>query len=147
MAYFTAARRASIETLHVAQVALESGRITLRKAGERTTTKRRPIVPVHSRLKPTLERLVAGAGTHKGYLFPQPVDFYRPFHKLCEAQGIGPERANPHVLRHSRATHLLMHGVSIYDVERLLGDSVATVERVYGHHCPDHLAAVIDDES
>jgi len=56
--------------------------------------------------------------------------------------GLG-DKANPHILRHSRATHLLQDGVSIYDVARLLGDSVQTIERVYGHHSPDYLAEAI----
>ncbi len=46
-------------------------------------------------------------------------------------------------MRHSRATHLLQAGVDIYTVARLLGDSVTTVERVYGHHSADHMAATI----
>jgi penicillin-binding protein 1A len=35
-------------------------------------------------------------------------------------------KRNPHILRHSRATHLLMEGVSLWDVAKLLGDTVAT---------------------
>jgi hypothetical protein len=30
----------------------------------------------------------------------------------------------------------------IYDVAKLLGDTVATVEKVYGHHSPEYLASL-----
>ena len=52
-------------------------------------------------------------------------------------------RLTPHVLRHTRATHLLQKGVAPYAVASLLGDTVATVLRVYGHHCPNYLAEAI----
>jgi site-specific recombinase XerD len=51
---------------------------------------------------------------------------------------------HPHALRHTRATHLLRAGASLWDAAGVLGDSVATVERTYGHHAHDHLARVVD---
>jgi integrase len=44
----------------------------------------------------------------------------------------------------SRATHLLQAGASIYDVAKLLGDTTATVERVYGHHSCESLGKNLD---
>jgi site-specific recombinase XerC len=43
------------------------------------------------------------------------------------------------MLRHSRATHMLMDGEDPYKVAKLLGDTLATVERVYGHYDVDYL--------
>ena len=43
----------------------------------------------------------------------------------------------PHVLRHSRATHLMMAGISIWEAAKSLGMTAEMVERVYGHHHPD----------
>lgn len=40
---------------------------------------------------------------------------------------------NPHQLRHSWASHALAAGYGIGDVARYLGDSPATVARVYAH--------------
>ena len=144
IAYFTSARRNSIETLRVEQIDLANRRINLRKAGEVATKKRRPIVPMHAKIEAILARLTRDAGPD-GYLFGPSADFYKAFRALCRSAGIGDDRAHPHVLRHSRATHLLMSKTSIYDVARLLGDTVGTVERVYGHHSTEYLMASTSD--
>jgi len=36
---------------------------------------------------------------------------------------------------------MLQEGVPIEQVAAILGDTIATVERVYGHHCKDRLLA------
>ena len=36
---------------------------------------------------------------------------------------------------------MLQDGAQMWDVAKLLGDTVETVERVYGHHCPDYMAS------
>jgi len=43
----------------------------------------------------------------------------------------------PHILRHSRATHMLKQGVPIWEAANALGMSVAVLAAVYGHHAPD----------
>lgn len=136
LAYWWGARRGWVERLHVSQVDLAHGRVNPYKPEERVTNKRRRILPVFDELRPSLTALVRE--TRDGFLFGPRTDFYRPFRELCEAAGLG-ERSNPHILRHSRATHMLMAGESIYKVARLLGDSVQTVERVYGHHSAEYL--------
>jgi len=44
----------------------------------------------------------------------------------------------PHILRHTCATWLVEAGMED-EAARLLGDSVATIRRVYGHHSPEYL--------
>lgn len=144
VAYYTAARRASIETLSVEQIDAANKRINLRKRGEVVTKKRRPIVPIHPKIADTVDRLVLCAGAN-GRIFTSP-EFYYPFRSLCRRAGIPAEKSHPHVLRHSRATHLLQEGVSIYDVAKLLGDTVKTVEMVYGHHSEEFLSHAIGDK-
>lgn len=144
LAYFTASRRAAIETLRVEQVDLPRQRINLRAPGATETKKRRPIVPIHPKILPICRKLVTGA--ENGFLFGRGCDFYRPFRETCHRAGIEDARSHPHVLRHSRATHLLMDGVSIFNVSKLLGDTIQTVGARYGHSCPDHLAAAIGDD-
>ena len=64
------------------------------------------------------------------------------FRRACERAGI--EDCSPHVLRHSAATHMVMAGVPIAEVARMLGDTIATVEKVYGHHSEDYLRRAAD---
>lgn len=144
VAYYTAARRESVERLTKFQVNLAQGRINLtaptETANQRRSKKRRPVVPIDPKLRPTIEALMDDSPNE--WVFGSPASMYRPFRTHLEKLGLG-AKAFPHVLRHSRATHLLQSGVQIYDVAKLLGDTVATVQRVYGHHCPDYLAAAI----
>jgi integrase len=143
--YYTAARRASIERLTRLQVDLKGNRINLTSPKEtiiqRKSVKRRPIITIFDEIRPTVERLME-ENADSEYLFGDPNDMYRPFTNHLKALGLG-DKAFPHVMRHSRATHLLQDGVPIYDVARLLGDSVAAVDRVYGHHSADYMAATI----
>jgi integrase len=43
-----------------------------------------------------------------------------------------------HTLRHTKVTWLMQAGVPIWEVAGFAGMSVRTLERVYGHHHPDH---------
>lgn len=140
LAYFTAARRKSIETLEMSQIKLSERIIHLHKTGERETAKRRAVVPVNDACVREIQWLAAISETK--WLFGKPVDFYRPFKRLCERLGLE-DRSHPHLLRHSRATHLLQAGQDLFKVAGLLGDSVTTVERTYGHHTPAHAASAV----
>lgn len=143
--YYTAARRASIERMTRFQVDLKRNRINLsspkESAVEKRSAKRRPWVPIDPAIRPIVERLMMES-TGSEWLFGDDRDMYRPHQEHLIACGF-PEKANPHVFRHSRATHLLQAGVEIYAVAKLLGDTTTTVERVYGHHCPEYLGETI----
>lgn len=143
VAYYTAGRRKSVERMTPWQVSLERQQIDLRRPDEtalqRASKKRRPKVPIDPLLRPTIERLMLAVPKDAPFLLCAGRDMYWPFRDHMTAIGLG-HKCNPHILRHSRATHLLQDGVSIYAVAKLLGDTVATVERVYGHACPEYLA-------
>lgn len=147
LAYGSAGRRASIERLTRFQVNLQLGILNLRNPTEtplqRRSKKRRPPVPITPAMREVIERRMAGPYPEGGWLLGVPSDMYRPFRRVCEAVGLA-HKSNPHILRHSRATHLLQDGVSLWDVAKLLGDTVATVERVYGHYCPGYLGATME---
>lgn len=134
LAYYTAGRRRSIENLTKFQVDLAGGRINLMPPEARRTKKRKPIVPIYPEIRPTVERMLAATTTE--WLFGERRSFYRDFVQHMAALGI---EAHPHMLRHSRASHMLMDGDDIWKVAKLLGDTVATVERVYGHVSPEFL--------
>lgn len=140
IAYYTASRKTAIEQLAVVQVKLDGARVHLAKDGERKTNKRRPIVPIFPEMREALERRVREA--EDGFLFGRGWSCYDAFVALLKRLGIPDGRRHPHVLRHSRATHLLLDNTSIYAVAKLLGDSVKTVEHVYGHHSVEFLSAI-----
>lgn len=141
LAYFTAARRNSIETLELRQIDIPHRRIYLHKAGDVRTNKRRATVPINDAC--LREIRVLSAMTNTPWLFGRPQAMYRPFRKLCERLGL--QGRHPHLLRHSRATHLLQAGRSVFQVAGLLGDTVTTVQNTYGHHTPEHSAAAVTD--
>ena len=140
--YYTGARRRSIENLSRSQVRMRERRILLQKPGKRTTKKRQPIVPILKPMEPALEFLLTSDRHDR--LF-KCADFYRPYRELMKRCGIDDTRAHPHIMRHTRATHLLQAGKPLYDVARLLGDTPATIDRVYGHHSADHLASILEE--
>ncbi|MEM9341753.1 MAG: site-specific integrase [Pseudomonadota bacterium] len=139
LAYFAGARRKSIERLTVSQVDLERRRLHLDPVGAARTKKRRPVVPITDEMAREIKKLMLKTETE--YLFGSAgYDVYKVFRRLCQKCGFG-DRSNPHILRHSRATHMLMDGVAMWEVAKLLGDTAQTVDKVYGHHCPDHMAS------
>lgn len=149
-AYYWGSRRQAIEQLRKGQVDLQHGTVDLHPPGARRTKKRKPVVPIYPEIRPALERRLTAA---EDYLFPAKswkagrpyAEFYDAFKTLCDRHGIVAVDGQgdvpwPHLLRHSRATHLLMDGETMYKVAKLLGDTTATVERVYGHHSAEFLA-------
>ena len=143
LAYYWGARRQSVETLWVSQIDLKHSRVDLHKPGSPRTKKRRPIVPIYKEIRRDIELLLLD--TDNEYLFGSPRSMYLDFVALCKRLKIqvvdaaDDKSAWPHLLRHSRATHMLMDGEDPYKVAKLLGDTLATVERVYGHHTPEYL--------
>jgi integrase len=49
-------------------------------------------------------------------------------------------KVSPHTLRHTAATWLMQNGVPIWEAAGFLGMSAEMIDRVYGHHHPEHLA-------
>lgn len=140
LAYWWGARKASVTELETSQVHFSEGLVNLHKDGDPITVKRRGVVPIFPEQRETLERLVQNAAG--GQLFErnaagQPYDPRHTFDSLCRACGVHEDKIKPHSLRHSRATHMLMDGEDIYKVAKLLHDTTATVERVYGHYSAD----------
>ena len=60
-------------------------------------------------------------------------------------QAAGVPYRNPHQLRHSWASNALARGYGIGDVAKYIGDSPATVARVYAHATDADPAAWVDE--
>lgn len=145
IAYGTGSRRKAIETLEWYQCDLDRRTISLAKRYEPRSNKRRPVVPMGD-LFPLMKRLHSYK-TNK-WVLGDNKDLFYDFTKTCkeadllyvkEKNGRPAGKITPHILRHSRATHLLEDGVSIYAVAKLLGDNPTTVQSTYGHISMDSL--------
>lgn len=144
IAYYTASRRDAVETLTKFQVDMDRGRISLAKQGEVRTKKRRPVVPIDPQLRPWLAAALEESKTEFVLGSAQPL--YKAFMAAAAKAGLTDD-VTPHVLRHTRATHLLQSGAAPWAVANLLGDTLTTVQKVYGHACPDYLAEVLSGEA
>lgn len=144
LAYHTAARAGAILDLTWDRVDFEHKRISYDRPGRVRNKKRRAVVPINpvalaalqeTRGESVIDRVIEWRG--------KPVrSIKRSFAVACRAAGI--KDCSPHVLRHTAATHLVMEGVPLREVARLLGDSEAMVEKVYGKHSPEYLRGATD---
>jgi integrase len=65
---------------------------------------------------------------------------------ICVARGrrAGLKDVTPHTLRHTAATWKAQSRVPLWEAAGFLGMSRETLEKVYGHHDPDHLRAAAE---
>jgi integrase len=112
--------------------------------GSRETNKRQPPVPLPPRLRAHLRRWFSNGLVHEYFVEwnGKPVQSVKTAFKtalrLAGIQG----RVTPHTLRHTAATWLMQNGVDKWEAAGFLGMSVEMLDRVYGHHHPDHLAGL-----
>jgi len=139
LAYGTGSRRRAIEELEWYQIDMDRRSICLAKRNEPKSNKKRPVVPMGD-----LYGFLAELHNVKEneWVLGSNKDLLYEFTKTCrradllyveEKNGRPAGKVTPHILRHSRATHLLEDGVPIYSVAKLLGDSPMTVQSTYGH--------------
>ncbi|MEA9392989.1 tyrosine-type recombinase/integrase [Acerihabitans sp. TG2] len=65
---------------------------------------------------------------------------YKQFYRVIRLAGITlPEGQMTHVLRHTFASHFMMHGGNIIVLQRILGHSDIRITMRYAHFAPDHL--------
>lgn len=144
LAYHTAARRGAILDLTWDRVNLDRRTIDYDRPGRRQTKKRRTVVRLNAVALAALVAAKRAAITdyvieYRG----KPVeDVDTAFSAACERAGI--ENCSPHILRHTAATHMVMAGVPLEEVARMLGDTKAMVERVYGKHSSEYLRRATD---
>jgi integrase len=112
--------------------------------GRRATNKRQPPAPIPPRLLAHLRRWqrVGLVGSHFVEFNGKPVKSVKTgFAKavaLAQLNGEG-SKVVPHTLRHTAATWLMQRGVAAWEAAGYLGMSTEMIERVYGHHSPEHL--------
>jgi integrase len=142
LGWYTGSRKAVILNLRWPMINLK-GRILHRKPpGAVQTKKRAPPIRIGDRLLSHLRRwkrldrkqelLIRFAGRSRDEAIKQND---RAWHKARKLAGL-PDDVTPHVLRHSRATHMMQQGVDTWEAAQFLGMSVQLLQTTYGHHRP-----------
>jgi integrase len=142
LAYYTGSRPGVILRLQWDQVDIQKGVMARIRPGEAADAKKRaPPVRLGKRILSHLrrwKRLDNGSVSFLCHYEGRPVeDPHGSWARVTKAAGL--EGVTRHTLRHTRATHLMQSGrVSTWEAAGFLGMTVRTLERIYGHHSPDH---------
>jgi len=136
LAVYTGARMGALLELTWDRVDLVGCRIDLGKGRGR---KRRATVPIMPELQAELQRASEGATTpyvieHGGRPVATVKTGIRAAARRAELQGV-----TPHVFRHTAATWMVQRNVPFPMIAQWLGNTVAMIEKVYGHHSPEWL--------
>lgn len=154
LALHTAARKQALLDLTWDRVDFETNVIHLAVPGRRQTKKRRASVPISAALRPVLERAYAERTGER--VLDHGGDVWAAVQSVARRAGLAPAVArptgksaiatgiSPHVMRHTAATHMARRGVPLFLIAKVLGDTLATVEKVYAKHCPDDLRGAVD---
>ena len=117
--------------------------------GKRATNKRQPPAPIPPRLLAHMWRWhrLGLVGGHFVEFNGKPITSVKTaFSRAVKLAGLSPEGGKiiPHTLRHTAATWLMQRGVPIWQAAGYLGMSAEMLDRVYGHHSPDHLKGAVE---
>lgn len=130
-------------------VDLEQGIYYRKPMGHKPTKKRQPSIPLPPRLLAHMRRWDRlGIAKHHFVEFNgRPViSVKKAFRTVVKLARIDTSNGavTPHTLRHTAATWLMQRGVNMWAAAGYLGMTVEVLERVYGHHHPDYLAAAVE---
>lgn len=115
---------------------------------ETTKSGRKRFVPLSAIVRGVLEQLLK---EQRGeFVFSDkegnPVDahhLYRDFQIAQKKAGFA-RQIRFHDLRHTFASHFMMNGGNIYDLQKILGHASLEMTQRYAHMSPDHLAKAIE---
>lgn len=137
---YTGHRKTAILQLRWPQVDLAAGLINFNSPGAMRTNKKRAHIPIPRKLLGHLRR-ARRRGTDLGYVVHENghrlLDVKRGFASAVARAGL--VDVSPHTLRHTCATRLMQKGVPLWEAAGFLGMTQDTLERVYGHHHPEHM--------
>ena len=155
LALETAARKQAILDLTWDRVDFVTNTIHYPVPGQRQTKKRRADVPISKSLRPVLER--AFAERRSNSVMDGHGEIWPTLQEAVAAAGLAPGGVrrtaagkptatgiSPHTLRHTAATHMARNGVPLWQIAKILGNSLAMVERVYAKWCPDSPETTVD---
>lgn len=117
---------------------LDRGIMYRKGEGERSTNKRRTPAPIPRKLLGHLRRWHAsGSVWAVEYQGARVGDIKRGFANAVKTAKL--EKVTPHTLKHTAITWALQGGADKWQVSGYFATSVETIEKVYGHHAPDHM--------
>ncbi|MGY4234952.1 integrase [Bradyrhizobium sp. USDA 4449] len=142
------ASASKLRSIGKSYVDLERGMYYRKAIGKKTTNKRQPPVSIPPRLLAHMRRWdrLGIAKEHFVEYNGKPVlSVKKAFGTVVKLAKIDTtvENVTPHTLRHTAATWLMHQGVPLWTAAGYLGMTVEVLERVYGHHHPDHLADAV----
>jgi integrase/recombinase XerC len=148
--YATGVRVSELIELRIRDVQFSQG--TIRVKGKRAKER---VLPMGNRVARDLSSFldrIAGQGEYSGgyddYIFKR--DDGEKFSRQQIARIVGmyikrvstKEKAHPHALRHTFATHLLDEGADLMSVKELLGHSNLSTTQIYTHVSAEHLKKI-----
>jgi integrase len=143
----TGLRQMEILTLRWEQVNLADGILILDNRTHTTKSKKIRTVPLNRRAQWILAQRKELAETEFVFtVHHKPItqnSITKIFKKYVVRAKLNP-KASFHTLRHSFASWLVMRGVSLYEVQRLLGHSSPSVTQLYAHLTNGNLAATVE---
>lgn len=155
LALETAGRKQALLDLTWDRVDFETGVIHLALPGRKQTKKRRASVPISKALLPVLKR--AHEERISDRVLDHGAEIWAAVQSVAARAGFGPPQGprhtgtkpratgvSPHVMRHTAASHMARRGVPLFLVAKILGDTIATVEKTYAKHAPDDLRGAVD---
>jgi integrase len=140
LAYWTGARKGVLHQLKKQQINFAAGHIDLHPPGRPRSKKRNPVIKIPNAIREQLAEWMIE--TPNEYVLGSSKEPRRGFAAAVKRAKLDHLDVSPHWLRHSRASHMLQAGVPPFKVARFLGDTLATVDRVYGHMAPDDIGDV-----
>lgn len=149
------ARMTAILELTWDRVHFDIGTVEFDVPGRKKTKKRRATVPMSKALRKVLER--AHAERINEYVMDNQADVWATVQLIAIEAGFGGARPkvlrsekpkatgiSPHVIRHTAATHMARNGVPLWKIAKVLGNTLAMVERVYAKWTPDDPDGTVD---
>lgn len=114
---------------------------------ETTKTGRKRYVPINSVVKNVFERLLQEKRGEFVFCNEEgtPVDahhLYRDF-QIAQKRAGFTKLIRFHDIRHTFASHFMMNGGNIYDLQKILGHTTLEMTQRYAHMSPAHLAEAI----
>lgn len=162
LALETAARKQAILDLTWDRVDFETNTIHFDVPGRKKTKKKRAAVAMSKALRPIMlraydEREGKGQERETGLVMDNKGAVWSTVQLIAIEAGFGGVRPkilrsekpkatgiSPHVLRHTAATHMARRGVPLWKIAKILGNTLAMVEKVYAKWTPDDPENTVD---